>query len=140
MQALIDPKERIKQLIDLASASVGGQNKLARNIGYSSAELSQWHTATRPCPIEAQALMAQVAGLEPSEVVAYAMIEKHADTPRGEKLASAMGKRLGAIGVAASGAIYASGDSASEYLTRCIDVLSSSPLAVRLLSYIIGSN
>jgi len=98
METQINPKLRIEQLIHAASARAGGQNAMARAIGYTPAEVSQWRHG-RPCPIEAQALMADLAGLDPHEVITYAILERHSGTPKGERLETVLGKALHAIAV-----------------------------------------
>jgi len=96
METVINPQERITRLIDAATDKAGGQNAMARRIGYTHSEVSQWRHG-RPCPVEAQALMAELAGLDAHEVLAYAIIEKHRDTPKGERLATVLGKASSAI-------------------------------------------
>lgn len=110
MRADVHTAERVRTLIHAASAIAGSQNKLAKSIGYSSSEVSEWATGSRACPLEAQVLMAHLAGFNPQEVLAHAMIERHANTPRGEKLFTALGKasrQAGAVRVALA-AIFAS--------------------------------
>jgi len=92
MQPQINPHERIVRLVNAATERIGGQNEMARSISYLPSDVSNWKSGERPCPLEAQVLMAHAAGLDPNEVLAYAMIERHANTPRGEKLLSALGK------------------------------------------------
>lgn len=108
MQTHVNRLDRIQNLILVSSAIFGGQNKMARAIGYGPGEVSEWANGRRPCPLEAQVLMADAAGLNAQEVMAYAIIERHANTPRGEKLLSALGKVSRAAGVAASCFISAS--------------------------------
>lgn len=100
---------RIEGLIDAASDRAGGQNKLAKLIGYSKQEVSGWRTGTNTCPVEAQALMAHVAGLNAQEVLTHAVIEKHAGTERGARLETVLGKALLHTVAAAFFAITASG-------------------------------
>lgn len=114
---------RVQSLIDAASERVGSQNKAAQAIGYTSEEISMWRTGRRKCPVEAQALLADLAGLNAQEVLTYAVIEKHANTPKGEKLLSALGKGLLHTIAGASCAISASADWASSHFIRCIERL-----------------
>lgn len=123
MQPPDKAEKRVPRLIDAASEKVGGQNKMARSIGYTRSEVSQWHTGKRACPVEAQALMAHIAGLDPQEVLAYALIERHAGTPKGEQLLTALGKGLLATSAAAFLSTYASAVWAGSHLIRCIERL-----------------
>lgn len=119
--------ERIKTLIDAASMRVGNQYRMGRHIGYSDAEVSMWKAGARSCPPEAQALMAEAAGFDVAEILAIAIIERHANTARGEKLLSALGKVLhqehaAAFIATSASAVWALTDGGS-YLIRCIEVL-----------------
>lgn len=91
----INPHARITKLIDEASARAGSDNRLATLLEVTRGNVSEWRHGKRACPLEAQVLMADIAGLNPHEVLAYAVIERHANTPRGEKLYSALGKVSG---------------------------------------------
>jgi DNA-binding transcriptional regulator YdaS (Cro superfamily) len=127
MKADVTPHDRIKALIDAASVRIGNQYRMGKLIGYSTAEVSLWKAGARPCPPEAQVLMAQAAGFDPAEVLAIAIIERHANTTRGEKLLTALGKALHPERAAASLITSASAvwglTEAGSYLTRCIQVL-----------------
>lgn len=125
-----DAHLRVSSLIDQAAAKAGSRYKLARMIGRSDAELAQWRKGIRACPIPAQALMAEVAGLEATEVALYALIESEKDPQRKEALARVLGKGLLHTIAAASSAIFASGiwgsdayAAGSGYLIRCIEWL-----------------
>lgn len=125
-----DPHLRVSSLIDQAAAKAGSRYKLARMIGRSDAELAQWRKGVRACPIPAQALMAEVAGLEATEVALYALIESEKDPTRKEALARVLGKGLMHTIAVASSAIFASvtwGSDAyaagSAYFIRCIEKL-----------------
>lgn len=117
------PTDRVAALIAEASKRAGSQYKLAKMIHRSHAELSQWKAGVRACPVQAQALMAEVAGLKAAEVALYAVIEAEKDPERKEALARVLGKGLVHTIAAASCATFASGLWGSEaysYLIRCI--------------------
>lgn len=128
--ASADPHLRVSSLIDQAAAKAGSRYKLARMIGRSDAELAQWRKGVRACPIPAQALMAEVAGLEATEVALYALIESEKDPQRKEALVRVLGKGLLHTIAAASSAIFASAIWGSDavaatvpQLIRCIVLL-----------------
>lgn len=103
----------------------GNDNKLAKMLATTRQAISQYRAGKRSCPLEDQALMAAVVGDDPLKEVADAMIERHLDTPRGEKLISALGKGLmGAIvGVpfmTSDNAALASSLNPTVELLRCI--------------------
>ena len=98
---------RIRNMIEKAAASVGGQNKLAAAIGYSKGQLSNWYAGREPCPAKAQAAMAPLAGMDGLEVMALATIEQEDDPRRKEVLLRALGKRFGLAGAAALFATFA---------------------------------
>jgi DNA-binding transcriptional regulator YdaS (Cro superfamily) len=95
-------RNRVVLLIDRASEKMQGQNALARQIGYSPQELSNWRVGRASCPIEAQVLMAEAAGLDPNEVAAYALVDMQANPERKQRLARALGKAWAHFGEAAS--------------------------------------
>jgi len=94
MPTTLTPSERVVSLINESAARAGSPAKLAPTIGYTRHDVSAWIHGGRPCPIEAQALMATVVGRDVDEVIRAALIERNANTPRGEKLISALGKGL----------------------------------------------
>lgn len=85
------------KLIDAASAISGSDGKLARHLEVSPGNVSDWRHGRRPCPIDCVADMAAIAGLPVSRVVEEALIERNAGTPRGERLAKALGKALAGV-------------------------------------------
>ncbi len=98
MLTLDNQINRLESLIDASASKAGSDYKLAKAIGYTRQEISMWKAKRRPCPITAQALMAAMADRDVHKEIADALIEQNADTPRGEKLVSALGKGLMAIG------------------------------------------
>lgn len=48
--------------------------------------MSAWRSGSRACPVEAQILMAEIAGLDANQVMQEAIIERNAESERGEKL------------------------------------------------------
>lgn len=98
---------RIKRLIDAASETCGGQNKLAAAIGYPKGVLSNWASGREPCPAKAQAAMAHFAGLDAVEVMALATVEHERNPQRKEALIRALGKRFAPVGAVACFALFA---------------------------------
>lgn len=86
----------LQKLIDAASAVAGSDYKLAQRLEVTRALVSGWRHG-KPCSLDAVADMAAIAGLPVKEVVAEALIERNAGTPRGERLAKAMGKALAGV-------------------------------------------
>jgi hypothetical protein len=91
---------RVKTLIDEASMRAGNDRRLAKMIEATPGNVCDWRTALRPCPLEAQILMAAIAGRDVDGVIKDALIERNAGTARGEKLVSALGKGLMGLGAA----------------------------------------
>lgn len=122
MPTTFTPSDRVVTLINESAAKIGSPAKLAPTIGYTRHDVSAWIHGARPCPIEAQALMATVTGRDVDEVIREALIERNANTPRGEKLISALGKGLMSAGAATLITGYASDVSASSAIVL-VDVL-----------------
>ena len=113
----------LNDLIDKASAIVGNDAKLARSLGVPPQHVSNWRHGTRTATPEDWALLASAAGLDPEEALIRATLAKHADTPKGERLTTALGKGLHRIGALASFAICASLgflSMASDIARQCI--------------------
>lgn len=92
---------RVQALIQKAAASIGGQNELARRIGYSNGQVSNWAAGREPCPPKAQAVLADLAGFDAIETVAYALVAQEGNPRRKEALLRALGKRFAHLGAAA---------------------------------------
>jgi predicted transcriptional regulator len=125
MTTQIHTTPRLLNLIDQASMRAGNDNKLAKMLATTRQAISQYRAGKRSCPLEDQALMAAIIDSDPLKEVADAMIERHANTPRGEKLVSALGKGLMSASGAALITVSASDVSASSSivaveLLRCI--------------------
>jgi hypothetical protein len=95
-------------LIDRASTAVGSEYKLAKTMGISTGNISDWKAGRKRCTPEDWALMAYLCGLDPEEALIRAVIEKHTGSKKGEALMSALGKGFRATGAVASIAICAS--------------------------------
>lgn len=125
MSTDVNTGNRLHELIDAAAKQCGSAYKLAQHIGYTRMEVSGWRNDKRACPLEAQVFMAQIVGLNVDAVIHDALIERHADTPRGEKLITALGKGLmtatGAALITASASdVLASSTFVPIELLRCI--------------------
>lgn len=79
-------------LMDRASAIAGSDYKLAQMLGTGRASISNWRHGVAPCPVEIQALMAHIAGLDPVAELARAVVRKHEGTAKGDMLMRALGK------------------------------------------------
>ncbi len=84
--------EYLDQLINLASKKAGSDYKLANQLGVNRSAVSMWRSGTKPCPVGDVVLMAEIAGLDPETWTARAVIAQYAGTPKGEKIARALGK------------------------------------------------
>jgi len=121
--------EYLDQLIKLASEKAGSDYKLAKMLDVSRGNVGDWKNGRRTCPAADQVLMAQIAGLEPEQWLARAVVSQYEGTSKGDKLMRALGKTLLATGavIASSGvsAAVICSTTLSSYLIRCIDLLSS---------------
>ena len=117
--------EFLSQLIDKASNATGSDYKLATELGVTRFTVSNWRAGRKTCPAGDVALMAQLAGMDPEAWTARAVVAQYEGTPKGEKLAVALGKALLATGAV----IASSGAAAYEYFIRCIDWLSYLPIS-----------
>jgi len=116
----------IGQLIDLASNAAGSDYKLAKELGVSRGNISDWRNGRRPCPAGDVALMADLAGMDPEAWGIRAIVAQYEGTAKGERIARVLGKALLVTGAV----IGSSGASAAEawfYFIRCIKSLSFRP-------------
>ena len=116
-------------LIDKASAIAGSDYRLAKMIGMTPQNVSNWRHGQASCSPENRALLAAVAGLDPVAELARATVEKHAGTSKGDMLMKALGKGLLATGVALASAgaaahqISSMVPSAADLLTRAANTM-----------------
>jgi hypothetical protein len=106
----------LDQLIDKASEAAGSDYKLAAELGVTRFTVSNWRAGRKTCPAGDVALMAQIAGLDAVAWNARATAAAYQGTPKGEKLAVALGKALLVTGAAVGSGTAAAG----SYLIRCI--------------------
>ena len=95
-------------LLDRAKSHAGSDYKVAQLLGVQRQVLSDWRNGRKTCTPEDQALLAAVAGLDPEEALIRAVITKHANTAKGERLLTALGKGLVQTGAKATFAMFAS--------------------------------
>lgn len=88
----------INELLDAAKATTGSDYKTAQVLGITRQRLYAWRKGDQNPQPEDHALVAQIAGRDPMAAMARAVLEKHGDSPKGERLRSALGKSLQAIG------------------------------------------
>ena len=92
----------IVSLLDAAKQKTGSDYKTAKLIGATPQRISDWRSGRekgQPQP-EDFALVAAAAGLDAEEALVRAVIEKHANKAKGEKLLSVLGNALRRTGEA----------------------------------------
>ena len=124
-------------LIDRASNALGSEYKLAKTMGISTGNISDWKAGRKRCTPEDWALMAYLCGLDPEEALIRAVLEKHTGSKKGEALMSALGKGFRATGAAACFAICASAVSLSTVTearasTRTVDAKGCATMYIML--------
>lgn len=99
-------------LLDKARETCGSDYKVAKTIGATPQNVSDWRHERRTCMPEDIALLAAVAGLDAQAWLSRATVERYEGTPKGDRLMKALGKALVLTGAAAgsvgahAGAIY----------------------------------
>ena len=95
-------------LIDSAKAIAGSDYKLAPMLETTPQRISDWRHGRKPIPAAQLALLASVAGFDPTQTVIRNLVEQHEGTPLGDKLMRVLGKAsratgavLGFVGVSA---------------------------------------
>jgi hypothetical protein len=92
----------ITTLLDAAKHASGSDYKTAQMLDIKPSRIWEWRNGkVNPQP-EDFALVAAIAGLDAEEHLVRAVLAKHADTPKGERLLSALGKGLRVIGEGAT--------------------------------------
>jgi len=98
----------IQALLDRAKERTGSDYKTAKQLGVPFQTVSNWrHGRLNPQP-EDHALVASLAGLDPEEALIRAVLEKHANKPKGERLLSVLGNALLRTGAVATSLSFAS--------------------------------
>lgn len=97
-------------MIQAAAAKAGNESKLAAMLDETRHHVSSWKHGKRTCPMEAQVLMAAIAGRDIETVMREALLERNAGTARGEKLEAVLKK--GALAAGAVTALTLCGSSA----------------------------
>jgi DNA-binding transcriptional regulator YdaS (Cro superfamily) len=90
--------ESLNLLIDKASAIAGSDYKLAQTLGVGRQVVSNWRHGRKTATPEDQVLIAGVAGLDVTPILARAIVEKHEGTAKGDRLMKVLGKALLATG------------------------------------------
>lgn len=119
--------ERINKLLDLCKAQTGSDYATAKRTGTTSNAIWDWRHGKK-CPIERQAVLAELAGLSAIEVVAYAMVEGAKSAEEKECMYTAVGKPLVATSGAACLRISDNDGLDSDWpdSIRCIETLTQS--------------
>jgi DNA-binding transcriptional regulator YdaS (Cro superfamily) len=94
-------------LMDAAKNAHGSDYKVAKLLGRSPQEVSDWRAGRRAAQPEDHALLAALAGQDAEQALVRAVLAKHADTPKGERLLSALGKAWRQTGAAATSHVFA---------------------------------
>lgn len=123
------------KLIEAGAAIAGSEYRLAKNLGVSPQVVSDWKHGRRTCTPEDWALLAYAAGLDPEEALIRAVVAKHADTPKGERLLTALGKGLLVSGAVGSFAIFASAGFHSTLIEQCATMYIRATRMIKSLSY-----
>jgi hypothetical protein len=90
--------DRINNLIDSAVAKLGSEAAVARYAVSAQTTVQRWRK-TGVCPLDAQIVLAHAAGLNAEEVLRLAVVEAAQGTPRGQRVAKALGISVRAMGV-----------------------------------------
>jgi ribosome-binding protein aMBF1 (putative translation factor) len=85
---------QVAQLIELAASIQGGYAQLARELGIPDSVVHHYRTGRRSCPLDIQAMLADIAGFNATNQVNEAMLAKHEGTARGERLRHALAKAM----------------------------------------------
>lgn len=94
----MEPQSELLTLIEAASGAAGSDYKLAKAISQPSQRISDWRHGRTTCSPEDQALMAAVAGLDPTATLIRATVRKHEGKAKGDLLMKVLGKLSPAIG------------------------------------------
>lgn len=91
-------------LIDRARAIVGTDANVAKTLGVPFQTVSNWRHGHKNASPEDCALLAAVAGMDPMQEAARAMLRKHEGTKKGDLLMKALGKASLVTGAAVASA------------------------------------
>ncbi len=80
--------------IEKASAIAGSDYKLAQMLEVSRQKVSNWRNNHQPCPPEEQAMIAAIAGENPTEALIDAIIRKNEGKPKAARLRALFGRNL----------------------------------------------
>lgn len=97
MRTKEQPTPRLITLIRMACKESGNASRLAMSIGETKGSVSGWIAGARPCPVEAQILMASLAAVDINATIKQAFIERHKGSQKGKLLSIALGKTIDQI-------------------------------------------
>ena len=86
--------ENLNTLIDRASEKAGNDNQLARMIPTTRQTVSDWRHGRKDASPVDQALMAQIAGMDPVDALARATIEQYKTKRKGARIKTALAQAL----------------------------------------------
>lgn len=110
LQAKADYLDR---LLDEAKAVLGSDYQIAKVLKTGRQTVSDWRAGRRPCPPGDVALLAEIAGYDPTAWTARAVVQGYAGTEKGALISNALKKALAATG----GVIATSGTKAAAVLS-----------------------
>jgi hypothetical protein len=90
-------QQTVKQLIDKAAAQHGGKAAVGRELGVSPQQVSAWYAGRDPCPIDVQAMLADLAGEPVTTLIKEIVLEKAASKPWRAKLEAALKKSVAGV-------------------------------------------
>lgn len=93
----MEPLSQVIFLIDRAKSITGSDAKTAKALGISRGNISDWRHG-KSCPLEMQALLAGLCGLNAEQVVLRGLVERNKDTALADRLLRVLGKPLQATG------------------------------------------
>lgn len=98
----------IETLLNAAATKSGSDYKTAKMLGLTPQLICDWRAGRKNAQPEDHALVAALAGFDAEEAMVRAMLAKHANTPKGERLLSVLGNVLRRTGAAATLLLFAS--------------------------------
>lgn len=87
-------------LLDKAKEKSGSDYQTAKLLGMTPQQVSDWRHGRLNAQPEDHALLAAIGGLDAEEALVRAVLEKHANKPKGERLLSVLGNALHRTGEA----------------------------------------
>lgn len=87
----------VSVLIAKAAERLGSEYKVAQAMEITPQRLSNWKTGQQTCTAEDRVLLADIAGVDPFEEIADAMLQRWAGKPKAERLRDVLERRLQSV-------------------------------------------